>query len=316
MTLVLFPDGTQAAFGAGDERVVAVLPGALAAVQRVELPGLTDKQARAAARLIAADASLSSIDALHVAIGADEDGWRTVVAVDRDVMAAFLGGLAERGIDPDAVVPTTLLISRPMEGSAQAVVADETVVRTAVAAYTAEDGLAALLGDAPDMLADDKRDEAIAAAVALPEVDLRQGPFARSRRWAVDWVAARRLGRLAAIVLVLTIAIELVAVARIDGAAKRIEAANSAAEAGVRPVPRALPIAGLAIAAVAATPDSEIAALRVDGAGMLRLTARARSAAALDQLQARLAGSGLPVSAAPTAMSNGRASRDLTLGAP
>lgn len=316
MTLVLFPDGTQAAFGADDQRVVAVLPGALAAVQRVELPGLTDKQARAAARLIAGEASLSPIDALHVAIGADDDGWRTMVAVDRDVMTALLGGLAEQGIDPDAVVPATLLIARPIDGAVQAFVAGETVVRTPDGAYAAEDGLTALLGDAPGVLSDDARDEAIAAAVATPEVDLRQGPFARSRRWAVDWVAARRLVRLAAIVLVLTVAIELVGVARIDAAAKRIEAANAAAEAGVRPSPRALPIAGLAIAAVAATPDSEIGALRVDGAGVLRLTARGRSAAALDQLQARLAASGLPVSAAPTVMTNGRASRDLTLGAP
>ena len=50
MTLVLFPDGTRSEVGWADDRTVAVLPGALAVAHRAELPGLTDKQARAAAR--------------------------------------------------------------------------------------------------------------------------------------------------------------------------------------------------------------------------------------------------------------------------
>jgi general secretion pathway protein L len=314
MTLVLFPDGTRAALGEGDDRVVAVLPGALAAVHRVELPGLTDKQARAAARLVLAETSLSPLDALHVAIGGDDDGWRTVVAVDHGVMTAFLGLIAEEGVDPDAVVPATLLLARPEEGATRTRIAEETVVRTSAGAYIEEPGLTDLLGDAPRDLSADEAAEQLAVAVAVPEVDLRQGPFARSRGWAIDWVAARRLGRLAAVLLVLTVAIEGITVSRIDAAAKRIEAANQAAGTAP-PAPRALPLAGLAVAAVASTPDTDLAALSVDGSGALRVTARGRSAAALDQLQARLGSAGLKLDAGPTTMTDGRASRELTLGA-
>jgi general secretion pathway protein L len=262
-----------------------------------------------------AEASLSPIEALHVAIGADDDGWRTVVAVERDVMAALLAGLAEDGVDPDAVVPATLLLARPDAGAVRGVIAGETVVRTGSSAYAEEPGLAGLFGDAPRDLAADEAAGQVAAAVALPEVDLRQGEFARSIGWGVDWVAARRLGWLVLALLVLTLAIELVTLMRIDAAAKRIEQANAAAAASPA-TPRALPLAGLAVAAVASTPDTEIGALTVDGAGALRLTARGRSAASLDQLQARLAGSGLRMNAGPTVMVDGRASRDLTLGAP
>lgn len=315
MTLVLFPDGTRAALGEGDDRVVAVLPGSLATVHRVELPGLTDKQARAAARLVVAEASLSPIDALHVAIGGDDDGWRTVVAVERDVMASMLTVLAEDGIDPDAIVPATLLVARPEDGAVRGRVGDEMVVRTAASAYVEERELAGLFGDLPRSLTAESVIESVALAVATPEVDLRQGSFARSRRWVIDWVAARRLGRLAAALLILTLAIEVITLLRIDAAAKRIEAANQAA-ATAPASPRALPLAGLAVAAVASSPDTEIGAMSVDGAGALRLTARGRSAAALDQLQARLAGSGLKMSAGPTTMMDGRASRELTLGAP
>lgn len=315
MTLVLFPDGTRAALGEADDRVVAVLPGALAAVHRVELPGLTDKQARAAARLVIAEASLSPLDALHVAIGGDEDGWRTVVAVERDVMATMLAKLADEGIDPDAIVPATLLLPRPDEGAVRGRVVGEMAVRTPASAYVEEPQLAGLFGDAPRDLTGDAVLASVATAVAVPEVDLRQGAFARSRGWTIDWVVARRLGRLAAILLVLTLAIELITLVRIDSAAKRIERGNATAGATIAS-PRALPLAGLAVAAVASTPDTEIGALSVDGAGALRLTARGRSAAALDQLQARVAGSGLKLGVGPTTMMDGRASRELTLGTP
>ena len=315
MTLVLFPDGTRAELGEADNRVVAVLSGALATVHRVELPGLTDKQARAAARLIVAEGSLSPIDALHVAIGGDDDGWRTVVAVEREIMASSLATLAAEGIDPDAIIPATLLMPRPDTGAIRAGVAGETLVRSPGDAYVEEPGLEALLPEAPRQLADDEIEAAVAAAVAVPEVDLRQGSFARSRGWNVDWVAARRLGRLAAVLLVLTIAIELITLMRIDATAKRIERANVAAQVTTS-TPRALPLAGLAVAAVASTPDTEIGNLSVDNAGALRLMARGRSAAALDQLQARLSGSGLRTTAGPTTMTDGRATRELTLGTP
>ena len=312
MTMVLFPDGTRAALGESDDRVVAILPGALATVHRVELPGLTDKQARAAARLVVAEASLSPIESLHVAIGGDDNGWRTVVAVERDAMATLLAALAEDGIDPDAIVPATLLLMRH-EDAVRGVVASETIVRSSSGAYVEEPELAGLFGDDPLDLSAAEVAEQIAVAVALPEVDLRQGEFARSRTWAIDWVAARRLGGLAVALLVLSLAIEVITLVRIDSAAKDIEAANAAA-ATTPVIPRALPLASLAAAAVAATPETEIGALSVDGAGALRLTARGRSAAALDQLQAKLAGSGLRINAGPTAMNDGRATRELTLG--
>ncbi len=315
MTLVLFPDGTRVDLGEQDNRIVAVLPGALAMVHRAELPGLTDRQALAASRLIVAESSLTPIDAMHVAIGGDDDGFRTVVAVERDVMAQYLALLAGEGIDPDAIIPSTMLLPRPTEGAIRGLVGGDTIVRSASDAFVEEPTLIGLIGETPRDLPLEDVDAAIIAAVALPEVNLRQGGFARSHRWTIDWVAARRLARLAVGLLVLTVAVEFVTLLRIDATAKRIERANAAAQA-IPVTPDALPLAGVAVAAVAATSDTDLGALNVDAAGTMRVTVRGRNAAALDQVQARLASSGLRMSVGPTTVTGGRAAREVTLGTP
>ena len=51
---------------------------------------------------------------------------------------------------------------------------------------------------------------ALVGAAAAPSLDLRQGVFARRRRFALDWALIRRLAVLAGLILAVTLAISLV----------------------------------------------------------------------------------------------------------
>ncbi|MGH6782820.1 MAG: type II secretion system protein GspL, partial [Sphingomonadaceae bacterium] len=101
------------AIGEGDaeEEVVAVAPGPDVAIHWVDLPDLSQAQATAAARLLAADVTAEPVDQLHIAVGpAGEDGARAMALVSSSRMAAWVAGLQSLALDPDHVIPETLLI--------------------------------------------------------------------------------------------------------------------------------------------------------------------------------------------------------------
>ena len=96
-------DGTE---GVAGDRVVAIAPAEAVALRRAEIGALAPAQARGAARLIAAEHSLTPAEQLHVALGAAADGQRRMIgAVAAGRMAAWMTALAEAGHDPDAIIP-------------------------------------------------------------------------------------------------------------------------------------------------------------------------------------------------------------------
>jgi general secretion pathway protein L len=279
----------------GGAPVVAVAPADAVTLHWAELPARSPAQARAAARLVTAEASAAPGDELHVAVGEEGDGERAVAVVASGAIAGWLMRLAADGIDPDAVVPAPLLLPRPEEGFVRADLAGQAVVRGRTSGFADEARLTELVtGDAtPATVPRDALEVAIAAAVARPPLDLRQGPFARRRRFAIDWRLVRRLARLAAAIVLVTLVIQVARLVRLDMAADAAEAEADALartalpateQAGDADRQLAARLSGLrgpgegftrtaaaAFQAVRAVPGSEVRALSFTDAGALRL---------------------------------------------
>ncbi len=307
------------------ERIVAVAPAGAMTIHVAELGTLATAQARTAARLLVADTSVVPIETQHVAVGEPDGSDRTVAVIGKGRMHAWLDSLQARGIDPDAVLAAPLLIPRPEAGFVRAVIGGETVLRGRSAAFAEEPGLTELLvGDAP---VDDLDPEAaILSALAAPELDLRQGEFAKRRRFRVDWRHVRRLALLGGALAAVTLLIALVQIVRYGFAA---DALNAEAQAVARSaVPDAggdavaalqarlasrrggglgfTTTAGAVLAAVQAVPNVELAGLSFENDGMLRATILAPGPAEAEALRARIRSTGLTIEATPFTQESGR----------
>lgn len=220
-----WPEPTDPATAA---ETIAVVPGAPVALHWVDLPPLAPAQTVAAARLFAADVSATPIDTTHVAIGDSRgDARRPLALVDKALMTGWLAELAAAGIDPDRILPATLLLPPPPEGVAVLADGDQWLVRGSDRAFAAEPDLALLLiGDAPVTTLDpDAWRAGLPAALTAAGLDLRQGGFARPRRWRLDTARLRR-----AAVLVLAIAGTLLATSAASILRHDLAAANAERE--------------------------------------------------------------------------------------
>ncbi|CAN5303298.1 N/A [soil metagenome] len=319
-------------------RIVGVVPAGDVVIHQIALPDLTDAQARGAARLAVAENSASAIDTLHVAVGADLGGERTVVALDAVQMAEYVAAFTARGLDTDAIIAAPLILPRPEIGFVMADLGNETVIRGRDGAFGDDPVLTPLLTggqivtlDAEEVVA------AIVAAVAVPEVDLRQGVFARRRRWAVDTARLRRIGWLAAACLATLLILPVAEILHLKAAASRVEAANMAIAQSVLPSgtvvadPLAqlderlaslggagagfVPLANAVASAARATANVELGRMTFDSDGGLHVSAHATGPAELAAFESRMAGAGLVVVAAPMVAGFGRPARDFTVRA-
>ncbi len=354
-TLVVFADGRWLRIVAGDilargdqladampqadaERTVAIVPAADVIIRTIELPDLADLQAQGAARIALADVSVLSPEALHVAVGAaDGEGRRLAVGVPAATLGALLETLAKFDIDPDHLVAAPLVLTRPEAGFVRADLGSEIVVRGTDTGFADDAVLTPLLTDGAGLVTLDRPalETSLVAAVEFTEADLRQGLFAKRRRWPVDIARLRRYAVMALITGVLILAAQLVTVVRLNARASAIEhdmvvqatallppgtmvtdavlqsearlAAMQGAGGGFEPLAAA--VAG----AVNATPGVELGALVFDGEGGLRATLRAASTADLDTVVAKLGASGLQVVPAPVVAGQGRPYRDVSV---
>lgn len=321
----------------GEERVVAVVPADDVTISHAELPDLSEPQAQAAARLIVAENAAASLETLHVAVGAaDAAGGRPIVAVDRSKLAGLLSFLETTGHDPDSVVPAPMLVARPADGFVKADLGTEVVVRGRDAGFADDPVLTPLVaGDAVAVLDRVRVERELIEAVAAPEVDLRQGAFAKRRRWGLDKTHLKRIGWLALGIAALTLLTAVVNLARMNMAADQIEANNViTARAALPPGTNVnnallqvreqlnamrgpggglLPLASGVAGAVDATPNVDLTSMIFDGGGTLRITARAPAVSDLAAFEAKLAAAGLTQAAGPTLIDQGRQVRDYTV---
>ncbi|HMJ93785.1 MAG TPA: type II secretion system protein GspL [Allosphingosinicella sp.] len=319
-------------------RIAAIVPGDSVTLYWLDLPaGLAPAQAAAAARLAAAEHSAQPSGELHVAIGpaGGEDGLRCVGLVSATVMAEWMARLAEAGLDPDLVVPETLLLPRGADGFTRYERGTLSLCRGATEAFAAEPDLADLvLAGRPVTLIDGDAFEAgLAEAVANPALDLRQGLFARRPSWQVDRTLVRRLALLVLLILVATLAIQVAAILRYTYAADALEAeARTVAAAAL---PRATGIGeasadldarlaelrggGIGFTAIAApvfaairdTANAEMAALAFNPDGSLRVTVQADTPATISAVVGRIEAAGLAVEGGVLRSGGGRQISDL-----
>ena len=315
--------------------VIAVAPAESVALHWAELPTRSQAQAAAAARLLAAEASAAPVTDLHIAVGDEGRPDRPFGVVGLDAMRLWLADLAKVGIDPVAIVPAPMLLPAPTEGYARAELGGEGVVRGPASGFADEARLTELLtgGLGPVTLG---RGE-IARALAAPSraLDLRQGPFARRRRLAVDWALVRRLARYAVAILVVTLATDLVRIAKYSFGADVIEArADAVARQGL---PRGATVTDPArqlderlavlrgpgqgfsattaavFAAIQAIPGSELTSFSFEANGSLRLGVTTATEAAVNDLKRAIERAGFVVNAGTFQSAAGRISGEFVV---
>lgn len=307
------------------ERIVAVAPAGAMTVHVAELGALATQQARTAARLLVAETSVAPIETQHVAVGEADGSDRAVAVISKGRMNAWLDSLQARGIDPDMILPAPLLLPRPDSGFVRGIIGAETVLRGRSAAFAHEPGLTELLvGDAP--VEDVDAEPMVLAALDRPELDLRQGEFAKRRRFRIDWSHVRRLSMLGGAIAAVTLLIAIVQIVRYGFAADALDADAQAVAATVAPDAGADAVAGLQarlaarrggglgftttagamLSALQAVPNVELTSLSFETDGMLRATILAPGPAEAEALRARIRSSGLTVEATPFAQESGR----------
>jgi len=322
-----------------NERVVAIAPAGAMTLDWAELPDLAPAQARAAARLLASENSIQPIESLHVALGeTEEDGTgRPMATVETARMAEWLADLQARGLDPDAIVPSPLLLPRPDAGFVRGDLGGETVLRGRDSGFAEDPALAPwLVGDAAtEELTREALERAIVAGVAEPALDLRQGDFARRRRWAIDWKQVRRLAIIAGCVALASLMISLVLIMRYSFAADEEERQAQIAAASALPggagKGNAIALlderlaalrgggygfsttAGAVFAAVQAIPGIDLNAMTFERDGTMKLSLTAAAGPEVETVKARLEAMGLRVVPSVFQTVNGRISGDMTV---
>ena len=322
------------------EVVVGVVPGHEVAIKSLALPDLADAQARAAARLAIAETSIAPFEALHVATtDADPDGMRIVVSVEASRVTERLLSLAQAGLDPDHLLAAPLLLPMPEQGFVSGDMGDGVMVRGQGAAFPDDAVLTPLLtgGNVPQALDRAALEAALVGAVADPQADLRTGVFAKRHRWAVDHARIRQLAVLVLVLGLLVLAVQFVAILRINARAAAIEADTKVRAAALLPPGTTVtdpvvqvearlatmgaggagyrPLAATLAAAVNAVPNAELGSLMFDGTGGLRATVRGATAGDIDAVQARLVSSGLTVDPGILIANQGRPYRDIMVRA-
>ena len=323
-----------------EQAVIAVAPAEDVTLHWAELPARSPAQAIAAARLLVAEASATPVGELHVAVGAETEGEgdRPIAVVGMGLMAGWLTECAAHGVDPLAMIPAPLLLPRPDEGYARGVVGGAALVRSRTTGFADEARLTDLVvGEAPLVTLDRATlDAHLASVVAAPPLDLRHGPFARRRRRiGIDWPLVRRLALLGAAILLVTLAIDLVRIAKYSFGADALEARGEAlGRTGlargetVTDVDRQLAerlsavrgpglgfstTAAAVYAAVRATPGTELTGLDFQSNGDLRISVAAARESLPTDLKRALEAAGFTVTAGTFQSANGRITGEMTV---
>ena len=302
-----------------DERLFLLLLGSEVAMRWIELPLLTDAQALAAARIAIGEASLGSVEALHVALGRVHGGQRLAASIAHARMGAWLEWANETGLEIDHIVPLPLLIAYGEGPARMWSRSGRTLVHGHAQAFAIEPGLAeAVLADQDVEPLDDARFEAeLPVALAALPLDLRQGVWRRRRAWRIDAGWRGRMVRYAVAAAILLALIPIARLGRISwdryqlhqeagevarttlGLSEAPEDARTALQQRLErlqgPGMGFVDGAAVIFGAVRQTPNVELADLNFDDSGVLSARVRTASAADLAELVRRIGSSGLVV---------------------
>ncbi|HEY9092093.1 hypothetical protein [Parasphingorhabdus sp.] len=214
---------------------IALMPSVHGVVRWHErIDDLTDQQQLAAARLAARQHSLDR-ENIHIAAVLDGSGQAVTAVAGRDVMASGLLKLNALGIDPDVIVPAGWLIAPPEDTLVEADFGFEKLLRGSQVIAPDEPDLRALvIGDSAVTVLSAEAVDGILASVAVDgaaslSLNLRRGDFAKKVRRAITDRQKRILGWLAAALVVITLLIPVIHLAKYHSAASAADAAGLAA---------------------------------------------------------------------------------------
>lgn len=322
---------------ADDAALTVIVPAEDVTLHWAEVSARSSAQASAAARLLVTEASAAPMADLHVAVGDEGTAARPIGVVAAHRMRTWLDSLAERGLDPDAMIPAPMLLPRPDAGFVSGDFGGDTVVRGLDCGFADEAGLTPVLtgGMAPKMLERAALEQAVVAAVARPALDLRQGSFAKRVAVAFDWQLLRRALWLLAAIVILVFAVALVQITRYSFAADALERrADALARTGlprgetVNDAGRQLDArlvrmrgngagftqtAATVFEAVQSVPGSEIRTLAFDASGKMRVTLVTQNEGQVTDVSLRIGSHGMAVTQSVFSSGAGRVSGELTV---
>lgn len=321
-----------------EARVMLVPPAALVALHWTVHPDLPVRQGRAAARLAALAGGIAPADQLFAAPCANEDPSRPhiIALASRVDMQHWLLWAQHHGLDPDLIVPAALLLPEPEDGFARGEIGGATVLRGVDMALTDDMASAALVGDAPiaDVSPGLIEGRAI-AALDNPPLDLRQGDFAKRVRRSIDQRVIGRIALWSGLILLASLLIALIGIAKNYGEASRLDA-DSLAQAqqvlpGASDPAQALaemegqlaargaggraftaPVAGL-LSAMQDAPGVALTSLSRDPDGMVRATLASAKADDINIVLLALQAAGFTITATPSQDPGGRTLADITV---
>lgn len=255
---------------ASDMRAIGIVPTQDVTINSAELPGLSSAQARAAARLLAAENSISPIEVLHIAVGEPDAASRDILiaTVARHRMESWLSAMRAAGFDPEIMIPAALLMPRPERGYVSGTVFGQPLLAGEGSAFADEGAISAAIldGAIPEALSDQEIAASLVEMIAKPPLNLRQGEYAKTRKWKIDPRFIRRAAALIVAIGAISLLIGIAQIVKYNRATSAIEAETAALAR--RAVPEAVSDAG-AIAAI----DGKLAAARGGGAGFAASTA-------------------------------------------
>ena len=323
------------------DHVVLVAPGVDVVLHWVELPALAPAQARAAARLMAADLTPAPIERLHVALGRPEGALalRCMAIVDSERMARWIAWAQSLGFDPDHIVPEPLLIPAPVEGTRRFELESIHLLRGETLAFAGEPALVKAIGGNGTIHPVNAAgfEAGLGDALAAMPIDLRQGSFAKRRRWLIDRKLVRRLVVLTAALVLVTLLIQSALILRYGIEAARLEEQIEEVARGALPGTAEVPNpsaqlaerladlrgGGLGFGTTAAllfetmreTANVELGALQFDPDGRLQATVLATDPAEFAALAQRLRARGLAAEIGPERAGGGRRIAELVVSA-
>ena len=214
------------ALPAGDHAMI-IVPSGDVALHWIACPGMTVRQGAAAAPLMALEASIGPVGALHAAVqpALEPERPHIVAVASRAAMEYWIADSAALGVPDAVIVPAALLLPPPEEGFVVGTVGGEAVLRGTDCALGADEPHASMIvgGAAVRHVDDAKVEEGLVAALLTPPMTLRQGSYAVRRASSLDPAWLKRIGILAGTVAALSLLISLVTIARLHWEAAALD---------------------------------------------------------------------------------------------
>lgn len=219
-----------------DLTVIALLPSHLTSIMGHEAISDANESQTLAAATIAAKAQSLESDAVHIVATMDGEGGVVTAAVGRDILSAGLVRLQAMKIDPDAILPSGWLL--PVSNEDEAVSADfgfDRVLRAGNIIAVDDPALRKILfaERAVEPITGDAFDAMLAGAAEKSDLNFRSGPFVKKTQRTIDAKEKRRLGWMVVALLLVSLAIPLVQLAKYYWAASSADEAALASAAAV-----------------------------------------------------------------------------------